>query len=149
VVARARYGKEGTVKLYLAARYSRNEEMRGYRDDLVRRGHVITSRWIDKHGGDLSESVAAEKLNTQPGEVVKYAVADCEDLNEADVIISFTSKEGGGKGGRHIEFGLGLAMGKRTIVVGPRENIFHTLPVVEWYPNWGSFIRDAGMGFPK
>ena len=35
------------------------------------------------------------------------------------------------RGGRHVEFGLALAAGKRLCIVGPRENIFHFLPRVE------------------
>ena len=34
------------MKIYLAARYSRMEELRGYADELAAAGHVITSRWI-------------------------------------------------------------------------------------------------------
>jgi hypothetical protein len=49
--------------------------------------------------------------------------------------MSFTSA-GGGKGGRHVEYGLALGLGKRLIICGPRENIFHTLPQVEHYPDW-------------
>jgi hypothetical protein len=128
------------VKIYLAARYSRNDEMRGVRDVLEALGHEVTSRWIDQHGGDLSESVATSQLNSEPEAVVKYAHADIEDLTAADVVISFTSADGGGKGGRHIEFGLALGLGRRLIIVGPRENIFHTLPQVEHYPTWPRMV---------
>jgi len=39
------------------------------------------------------------------------------------------------RGGRHVEFGLALAWGKRLMIVGPRENVFHCLPQVEQYAN--------------
>jgi hypothetical protein len=128
------------MKIYLAARYSRNDEMRGVRDVLQAFGHEVTSRWIDQHGGNLLESIVAEKLNAEPGDCSKYALIDIADLEAAEVVISFTSAEGGGKGGRHIEFGLALGLGKRLVVVGPRENVFHTLPQVEWYPDWPRFV---------
>ena len=35
-------------KVYLAARYSRNAEMRMVRDVLEGLGHTVTSRWIDQ-----------------------------------------------------------------------------------------------------
>lgn len=124
------------MKFYLAARYSRNAEMRKYRDQLHFLGHIVTSRWIDHHGGDLLESIAQDKLNADPDGGGHYAQVDVADLMAADVVISFTSAGGGGKGGRHIEFGLGLALKKRMIIVGPRENIFHTLPEVTVYPTW-------------
>ena len=124
------------MKIYLAARYSRNAEMRGVRDVLEAFGHEVTSRWIDQHGGNLLESIVAEKLNADPEGCAHYALVDLEDLQAADVVISFTSAGGGGKGGRHIEFGLALGLGKHVVIVGPRENVFHTLPNIEWYPDW-------------
>lgn len=123
------------VKIYLAARYSRNAEMRGVRDVLQALGYEVTSRWIDQHGGNLLESIVAEQLNAEPEACSKYAEIDVADLKAADIVISFTSASGGGKGGRHIEFGLALGLGKRLIICGPRENVFHTLSAVEWYPD--------------
>ena len=120
--------------IYLASRFSRNDEMRGVRDVLVGLGHTVTSRWIDLHGGDQQESAAAEVLNSDPASVAHFGQHDLADIDGADTLISFTGS--GGKGGRHIEFGYGLARGMRMIVVGPRENIFHTLPQVEHYENW-------------
>jgi hypothetical protein len=40
-------------------------------------------------------------------------------------------------GGRHVEFGLALAQGKRVIIVGPRENVFHyLLPDAQIFAYW-------------
>lgn len=131
-----------TVRYYFAARYSRNAELRTYRDDLTTalpNAHV-TSRWIDQHGGSLVESLAAEQLNFDPAGCEPYAKADIEDLDAAHVVVSFTGNGGGGKGGRHIEFGYALARGKRIVIVGPRENVFHTLPAVEVYVTWPEFL---------
>jgi hypothetical protein len=132
------------MKVYLAARYSRNAEMREVRDLLLGLGYEVTSRWIDQHGGMVLESIAAEKLNDSPGECRGYAEIDVADLVVADAVISFTSADGGGKGGRHIEFGMAHALGKRLIVVGPRENIFHTLPAVEVCPDLESALSLLG-----
>lgn len=134
------------MKVYLAARYSRNDEMRGVRDVLQALGHEVTSRWIDQHGGDLLESIVAEKLNAEPAACAKYAHIDVEDLKAADTVISFTSAGGGGKGGRHIEFGVALGLGKRLMIVGPRENVFHTLPAIEWYPDWSRLVMALSGG---
>ena len=140
-------------KVYLAARYSRNAEMRGVRDVLEALGFQVTSRWIDQHGGNLLESIVAERLNAEPGECSRYALIDLDDLHAADTVISFTSAGGGGKGGRHIEFGYALGLGKHVVIVGPRENVFHTLPTVEWYPDWPHLVmawsaRLEGTGHP-
>lgn len=126
--------------VYLAARYSRNPEMRGVRDVLTPLGYTVTSRWIDQHGGDQLESATLAQLNTNPAGCAVYGVHDVEDVQAADLVISFTGGEGG-KGGRHVEFGLAVALGKDLVVVGPREHIFHTLPQVRQYDTWADFVR--------
>ena len=128
------------MKIYLAARYSRHPEMRGVRDVLAALGYEITSRWIDMHGGKYPSSFTPEILNSDPEYCGRLGVHDMEDVQAADVVISFTDETGGGKGGRHVEHGLALGLGKRVIVCGPRENIFHTLPQVEHYTDWPRLV---------
>lgn len=126
------------MKIYLAARYSRREELNGYADWLRSRGHEITSRWllgnhqIDDAG--LSAEAAAE-------ERARFACEDWEDLMAADCCISFTEapRSSNSRGGRHVEFGAALADRKACIVVGPRENVFHCLPLVAVHPDWKAF----------
>ncbi len=128
-------------KIYLAARYSRNGEMRGVRDVLHGLGHEVTSRWIDCHTdvvGDFSASFTEAVLNERPEDCAPLGRHDLDDIDRADVVISFTGS--GGKGGRHVEFGYAVALGKRVIVIGPRENVFHTLPQVEHYVSWSRFV---------
>jgi len=136
------------VRIYLAARYSRNAEMRDVRDDLVVMGHTVTSRWIDLHKGStdyltsealavLQHSFTPEFLAENPTLAFQYARADLDDLSDADACISFTCGTGG-KGGRHVEFGAAWALGKALYIVGPRENVFHTLPTVRQWPDWAT-----------
>jgi hypothetical protein len=134
------------VRVYLASRYSRNAEMRAVRDELTAMGHEVTSRWIDLHAGTsgyvsgeavgiLEKSFGPEQLSATPELCSEYALADWLDLMLAQCVISFTCGSGG-KGGRHVEFGIALAAHKRVIVVGPRENVFHTLREVEYFEDW-------------
>jgi hypothetical protein len=54
-------------------------------------------------------------------------------------VVSFTEQPralNGNRGGRHVEFGLAVALNKRLIVVGYRENLFHWLPQVEFVSSW-------------
>lgn len=130
-------------KVYLAARYSRHDEMQGVRDVLaVLQGIETTSRWIVCHTdvvGDFTASFTVEFLNAHPEKCAPLGQHDVDDLRAADTVISFTSG-GGGKGGRHVEFGMAAALGKRLIVIGPREHVFHTLAEVDWYPDWPRFV---------
>lgn len=134
-----------TNHIYLASRFSRNDEMRGVRDVLHAMNYRVTSRWIDLHGGDQKESAANEVLNSDPASVAHFGEHDLEDIHAADTLISFTGP--GGKGGRHVEFGYGLALGMRMIVVGPREHIFHTLPQVEHFADWSHLVMALAPSF--
>lgn len=129
------------MKIYLASRYSRNPEMREVRDSLVSLGHEVTSRWIDLHietGSKLEQSFTPDSLAGEREFCSTYAKADLDDIINSDCVVSFTGA--GGKGGRHVEFGFGLALKKISIVVGPFENVFHTLPEVKHLPNTESLI---------
>lgn len=134
-----------TTYYYFAARYSRHPEMRGYRDELLTSGLdvEVTSRWIDCHDDELEQSYTPEALNFDPAGCWRHGEHDLEDLDAADVLVSFTGNGGGGKGGRHIEHGYWLSTHQRygrTVIVGPRENIFHCHPATEVYPDWASFL---------
>ena len=127
------------MKIYLAARYSRMEELRGYADELEAAGHIITSRWI--RGDNGIPETAAVDMESQ-----RFALEDYRDLSAADTVISWTEPprvESTARGGRHVEFGLALAMGKRLVVVGPRENLFHTMPNVYQFDEWGPAVLNG------
>jgi hypothetical protein len=122
------------MKIYLAGRYTSVPEMRERRAQLARLGHTVTSQWIDHHGS-VPFPLTPETLGAAAG------VADTawSDVADADTVISFTAS-GTGKGGRHVEFGMGIALGKRSIVIGEREHVFHALPAVELYSTWEEFL---------
>jgi hypothetical protein len=120
--------------IYLAARYSRIEEMRTVRNGLVALGHVVTSRWI-AGSHEYSESTLAAMAHC--------ASDDVEDLTAAECVISFTEPLrtlNDSRGGRHVEFGIALALRKRLIIVGHRENVFHALPHIEFFDDYASLI---------
>lgn len=126
------------LKIYLAARYVRHEEMLKYAQDLDAKGFGITSRWIygsHEHGESFSENQ-------------RFAMEDWEDLLNADIVISFTegNKEYS-RGGRHVEFGVARATAKHCIIVGPRENVFHYLPSIEHYDDWETCLSYLEVSF--
>lgn len=123
------------MKIYLASRYSRHVELRAYRGDLQTRGHTVTSRWIN---GDHQIDDQGLSAQAKESERIRFAQEDRDDLVGADCVISFTEapRSSNSRGGRHVEHGMGLALGKRVIVVGHRENVFHCLPEVEFFKTW-------------
>lgn len=127
------------MRIYLAARYARHQEMRQYARELITLGHTVTSRWIlgdhDIRSHGESESATYMAL---------WAAEDWDGVLAADVVISFTEAPGDvpgrSRGGRHTEFGIALTLGKRCVVIHYRENVFHWLPQVEFYSTWDAFV---------
>ena len=130
--------EERAMKIYLAARWGRRSELRGYRDELEKMGHTVTSRWLDDH--DTGDADNAAFVATQ----------DLDDIIDANALIFFGEDPllGLGKrGGRHVEFGFAFACAppKTVFLVGPRENVFHYLPSVLWFEQWTNlaFMMEA------
>jgi nucleoside 2-deoxyribosyltransferase len=132
------------VKVYLASRYSRRDEMLAYAADLRAIGHEVTSRWIL----GLHETPPA---GTAPDSLEHWAWCaqdDLDDIGRADVLVAFTEPEGAvagrARGGRHVELGYALALGKRVIVVGHVENVFCALPGINFYRTWPDALAQNG-----
>ncbi len=126
------------MHIYLASRYSRARQLRQCRKDLETINHSVTSRWIDG-GHELTKEGSTEAAHK---ERTRFAVEDWEDMLRADCVVSFTEEPRTTKtrGGRHVEFGGALALDKRCIVVGWRENVFHCHPNVEYFKTWNECL---------
>lgn len=128
------------MKVYLCSRYSRRDQMRSVREELQRQGHVVTSRWLDTNWEEKDRSGSSSAA--PPAYRQEYAVKDLEDVAAADCLIAFTEEPGvSGRGGRHVELGFALALGKRVIVVGRRENLFCHHPCVEFFASQWEMVR--------
>lgn len=124
------------ARIYLAARYSRIEEMRAFAERLEKVGHKVAARWLDGNHR-LKENAPFDSQSMQ------FAKDDFQDVWRADVVISFTEEPRSvlTRGGRHVEFGIGLAAHGRAVVIGPRENVFHYLPWVRVYETAKAFWK--------
>lgn len=121
------------MNIYLAARFSKQDEMRLVRQQLEERdGHRVTARWLDEVPYPAPEDQIPIHVMRQ------YAEYDLEDIENADAIVCFTepARTGPTRGGRHVEFGYALALCRHIYVVGPVENIFYSLPQVKHYKTW-------------
>lgn len=101
-------------------------------------GHEVTSRWLDVSPGF---EINATVMNEAPDRGRRYAERDMEDIQAADMVISFTDGELA-RGGRHAEFGMAVAWEKTLVLVGPREQLFHTLGEVRVFATWEDFLVD-------
>lgn len=129
------------MKVYLASRYSRRDELRGYRDALNKAGITVTSRWLDE-----TEPLDGKLVNHTPTFWKKHAEIDIEDVERADALIFFAEspETPTPRGGRHVEFGVALALNKPIYVISPHspENIFHYLGDVTYYKTFDDFLLE-------
>lgn len=143
------------MKIYLAARYSRRVELLEYRRDLESLGHVVTSRWLDgshqlyqgQRIGDFVEKAVEEHDEAALDLLQHFASEDFHDVYTSDAMICFTEppRSDASRGGRHVEAGIGMSLGKRMIVVGHRENLFYFLPTVEFCKTWDEAYSKIGI----
>jgi hypothetical protein len=116
--------------------------MRVFKTELESLGHTITSRWVDF---DIAEDERAKVHDARvAGSEDAHVTAEpwaqrgLEDVLKANCVIWFAPS--GRRGGSHVEFGMGLALFLRTIVVGKVENVFHSLPQVERYDTFEDLV---------
>lgn len=106
--------------IYIAGRFEAKERLAIERDRIhaLGLGDVI-STWLDEETTNEQGALAKE-------DAVRYARRDDWQVRAADLLILDTFDEDD-RGGREVEYGIALAEGVETWVVGPRRNIFHQL----------------------
>jgi hypothetical protein len=132
------------VIVYLAGRYSRQAELLKVAEVLDGYDIDVNSRWLF---GDHEMRTGDHSTNA------RYATEDLEDIRRADVLVAFSEPStvwpivnctSPGRGGRHVELGFALGIGRHVAVVGPVENVFCDLPVVAHFtdlPNLYLWLR--------
>jgi nucleoside 2-deoxyribosyltransferase len=119
------------MRVYLAAPFPLRYLINSLAGELRRAGVEVVSRWHDPasgHGkgytGDYAQYADADRAGMN-----QEAMDDLADIRLADTVICFTQppKTTYTSGGRHVELGYALALGKIVFVVGPIENVFCNL----------------------
>jgi hypothetical protein len=132
-----------TEVAYIAGRFDRRNEFVHAVRQLEDLGITCTAKWITDE-----PDLANLPEGAQTSSLVEWALRDVEDVSAADTLITFTEDlmlydnvpSVWARGGRHVELGMALALGKRIVVIGPRENIFTYLPQVEVLSSFDEFI---------
>ncbi|WP_276973751.1 hypothetical protein [Ferrimicrobium acidiphilum] len=127
------------MKFYLAASYGRFHEIRQYSLALEEAGHIVTSSWCK---GEYLEN-DADLLSPQYEHLAHEVLAtDLGDLSNCDALVAFTeSGDVSARGGRHVEMGIAIGMGKRLFVVGCCENLFYLLAEHSRFDTFDDFLR--------
>lgn len=124
---------QSKLAVYLAARFSRKNEIKEKAKELEALGINVTSRWLDETAdpnSDLKEF--DDDAHTEVAQV------DIEDIDAADVLVLFTENPelGFKRGGRHFESGYAHGKGIPVVTLGPRENVFHYLKPIINIESW-------------
>jgi hypothetical protein len=112
-------------------------EAKKLRDQLVKAGHEVTSRWI------IEDTKFHMSLNAYTDEERTHiAQLDEEDVRKAeDGVILIAEKKGRCvPGGKHVETGIALGLGRPIYVIGRKENIFHWHPKVTIFKDVNEFL---------
>ncbi len=126
------------MKLYIAAHSQ--ETAKRLKDSLEARGHEVVSKWIvadTKFGLGIAAYTDKERHD--------LALMDEHDVRRADAVVLVAEAEGRTvPGGKHVETGIALALGRRVFVVGRRENLFHWHPLVTVLATFDELIEVLG-----
>lgn len=149
---------QATGVAYLCARFGRRDELRGYAERLILEFGIQTcSRWLFEDHAMTNTPTTEEEIDYNR----RFAIEDLDDVLSADTLIAFTEPKidekllqfdsdyadlyptlvGAARGGRHVEFGYAANAGKRLIIVGTRENVFHWLPEIEQYDSFDALLK--------
>ena len=106
--------------------------------ELIKLGHEITSRWITE---DTKFHKSQKAYSDE--ERMHISLLDEEDVRKAeDGLILISEKTGRNvPGGKHVETGIALGLGRPIYVIGRKENIFHWHPKVKIFKDNQEFIQ--------
>ncbi len=120
-------------KVYLSASFDARDIIEQYAAVLIERGVEVTSNWLWEPPKRVGQEFEEWEFRARAND-------DIADIDRADVVVMWTQWPST-SGGRHGEFLYGIAKGKRSVVIGARENVFHYLSVVEQFDTFGEFIE--------
>jgi nucleoside 2-deoxyribosyltransferase len=124
---------EKSMKVYLAGHYSRKKEISKAANDLKSVGIKVVSTWLNEH---IISKVSISNLSESF--LRKAAIRDKKELYKATHFVLFTVSPDTlfTRGGHCWENGFADALKKKTVIVGPRQHIFHYLHGKKHFMTW-------------
>jgi hypothetical protein len=126
------------MKIYLASHYSRKNEVRAAVAELAKLGIEVVSTW---HREKVASNSVMHPENGRAWR--KNAISDKRELDACThfVLFSMGPTAKFSRGSHAWENGYAVAAGKRCLVVGERQVIFHYLPGTTVCNTWQSAKR--------
>jgi len=114
------------MKIYLAACFEQQAEVRTKANQLANLGIECVSRWRFEEGNNTMGNAECARM-------------DLEDIRAADMFVVLTDQTSP-SGGKHVETGYAIALGKPVMIVGRKENVFHNLPQIMQMETWADAL---------
>lgn len=107
------------MKFYIATRFEDQERGRELRRNLTALGQEVTSSWLDEEAIDFKTFRWTKKW--------LLAARDLQEIQGANCLIALVPEGPVLRGGYHVEVGYALGQNKEVWLVGPPQNIFHSV----------------------
>lgn len=104
--------------VYIAGRSEDQVTVRSLREKLRAHGISSTARWLDPDGIVDNKKAGAVQCLMDIGRASVFLIVNLSKIHRS------------GTGGRHVETGIALMLGKPIVILGARENVFHHLDSV-------------------
>jgi hypothetical protein len=126
------------MQVYLAAAWSRKDEIKKIADELIALGINVQARWLNE-----PPTLPERRSPTSRESFLRSrAEIDIEDATAADVLVRFsddltpeTVPAKLATGSRMFEMGWAMANGSQIVVVGGHQCVFDWLPTVRHLPD--------------
>lgn len=115
--------RDPRIKVYIASRYEDRADALALKKYLEDNNFIVVAGWLLPQ--DDNQPMVAIKHDTKLCNVIGQRAV--KDIDDCDVLVAMSPKKahGNGTGGRHVELGIAIGLGRGTIVFGERENVFH------------------------
>lgn len=119
------------MKIYIAAHDQELARDTAWR--LIEQGHHVTSTWLNEDLLPTHIHSAEERAN--------IAIRDFNDVKECDTLLLLASTMRV-PGGKHVEAGIAMGMGKDVHIIGHRENMLLWHPDITTWDSIEDFIQN-------
>ena len=129
------------MKAYVAARFEQKTEMKALVPLLAEHNIQVHAHWLDE-----TISPTSQLSDLTPAYCTEQALVDLKDIQACDIFVFFGDEFAKTtRGGKHFEAGYASGLGKRIVVIGFPENIFHYLPGIVHYATLQDFLDAEGI----
>jgi len=131
------------MRIYIASFFNTRARLQHPVQTLQGLGHRIVSSWLKESREGKGPDAATKIADYKSEELQGFAIRDIGEIVIADLVICDTIDETP-RGGREVEIGIALGLGKPFWIVGPRRNVFHYVAEKQ-FSEWWYLFQEGGL----